>query len=535
MELQALYRELLAAGYSPAEIPSIIQRLAQSAEQQRQRLLSLGYPQTYVSALSGPQLFGTTGLPVVTGQYEIDREAQARRDLETALGTRAAAGGGLLDFYRNLYAEVDAASRSPFNYTDYLRNYRDLPAGTGDPVQSLLSEGKYIEPKLPTIFQDRRVRDLLDTLGDYARSIRNVRGNARGGTMMLEEPVVGVGAFSGRPHFTAAENGPERLRFEPLRGVKRGLPRQRQRTIIDMGLRNAPATPPNDFPFPPRDEAPRVPGYAAGGVYGFNSAEDARKFRDAIKNATPAQLAALSGMAGGTGQLFDRGSGGAAKPVQERDDAWLRSQYGFTDKFMTEPRFAGWRERIRTYGPAGLSPFAKREELARVGAFKGYDTYGNEVYENAWRPSRHRRGRDSSFWLNDGTKMTTTGYLGPHTRGGSFRVAGVPSPSGNGSSGSGSSGSGGQALSERQALADMLYNALKNVSYVHPDMLAALQRHEAPPPSTLTQRFLANVDPEIFDLLFGSLYPAYGFRNRQSLLQSARQYHVPGLATTTRR
>ena len=83
-------------------------------------------------------------------------------------------------------------------------------------------------------------------LMDMRREMGGMRANAAGGQQMLQEPVVGIGVESGRPLFTAAENGDELARFSPngvefvpQPGVPQQLDPRRQQQMVSSVMGNA--------------------------------------------------------------------------------------------------------------------------------------------------------------------------------------------------------------------------------------------------------------------------------------------------------
>lgn len=251
-DLVPLVQELKRAGYSDAEIPGIIQRMH-----------SAGLHQS---------------VQIATGQQETQREQQGLQDAAAAQQARAQTGMGLLDdAYRRSQQLIDL-QRDPDNIVAYYAAIAGLPEASAQPVTDLLGQGFQLKPSLPSPYTDPRYQQLQDSLYDFGRPrtaaetiaetsqnrqlalnqfaadqykanpqaflawTQATRGMAKGGRMMLNEPVVGMGAFSKRPLFTAAEYGPEqmgeqggKLQFTPMRGVpQKHVPDSYQMQLMEM-------------------------------------------------------------------------------------------------------------------------------------------------------------------------------------------------------------------------------------------------------------------------------------------------------------
>lgn len=252
--MQELVRQLLAAGYSQAEIPGIIRDLAAAVERKKQELAASGYPAIYINSLSPQELFKTAGLPVVTGQNEIDRDLQARIAAETALGNRATTATGLLDRFQTEEEARRQREQSPFTLARHLIDLQQTQGG--NPIQQLIGEGKYIDPILPTMQEDPDYQRVRQSAIDYAapatfqterrtdpniarvrdayardpgaadryfrlmeaerRRLAGVPGAADGGQMLTDEPIIGMGMRTRRPRFMVGEEAPELLEITPI-------------------------------------------------------------------------------------------------------------------------------------------------------------------------------------------------------------------------------------------------------------------------------------------------------------------------------
>jgi hypothetical protein len=247
-DLIPLVQQAKALGVPDAEIPGWIARLNQHVYQQT---------------------------PVVTGQVETDREQSALQDAAAAQTNRAQTGLSLLDdAYRRSQQLIDL-QRDPDNIVAYYAAIAGLPEASAQPVTDLVGQDFTLTPQLPSPYADPQYQQLQESLYDFGRprtAAENIQetvqnrtlalnqqaadayksdpqaflamtqqpednlrkwfsagGFAGGGDMTLREPVVGMGAMSGKPLFTAAEYGPEkmgmeggRMKFTPMKGVPQG-------------------------------------------------------------------------------------------------------------------------------------------------------------------------------------------------------------------------------------------------------------------------------------------------------------------------
>ncbi len=267
-DLGKMYQDLLAQGVPPSEIPATIARIASQAAVYKQRLLQNGYPQSYVDSLSSQELFnigGSGALPLQTGSADLQREAQARNDAETALSNRSGAALSLMAVLNQEARDKAAAQNDTFRLPEALANLAGT-GGSATPMQTLIGEGKYIAPQYT---EDPMLAELKKRLMEYANPVPpnatdarvyaaydedparaeaffgrpDPRGHANG-SMMLRKPVT-MFDITGRPVGTAAENGPEMMdmnqqgiRFRPLPGVSRELRPGQTNQIAATTMRN---------------------------------------------------------------------------------------------------------------------------------------------------------------------------------------------------------------------------------------------------------------------------------------------------------
>jgi hypothetical protein len=311
--LAALYQELLRSGVPEQDIPGIIQQLGQERERRRQRALQSGWTNDALTndLLFNPNFQGTASL--LTGQGEAQREQDLLAEAARAQQARASVGTGLLDYQRSRANDLIDLQRDPFNIVAYLAGIAGLPEGTGNPVQQLIGKDFRIQPSLPSPYQQPEYKRLESSLMDFGRPrtpVENFResqqaqkdiateqfgkaainrleaarsgsgsdaefmegmrrlaamGKAGGGGVTVTEPTVGIGAFSGRPQFTLAENGPEQMQITPQQGVSQQLDPVQQMAMINAVLPSRAALEAYEVPKrTPLGQASAVQGFAAG-------------------------------------------------------------------------------------------------------------------------------------------------------------------------------------------------------------------------------------------------------------------------------
>jgi hypothetical protein len=314
--LAELVAELQRSGVPPEQIPGIIQQLGQERERRRQRAMQSGWTNDALTndLLFSPGFEGTASL--LTGQGEVQREQDLLSEAAAAQQNRATAGRSMLDYQRSRANDLIDLQRDPFNIVAYLAGIAGLPEGTGNPVQQLLGQGFRIKPELPSPYQQPEYRRLESSLMDFGRPrtpLENFQeskqaskdiateqfgraainrleaarsgtandaefmegmrrlaaagGNkppslATGGGVTVTEPTVGIGAYSGRPQFTLAENGPEQMNVTPQAGVSQQLDPVQQMAMLQAVLPSRAAL--EAYEVPKRTPLGQVQGFAAG-------------------------------------------------------------------------------------------------------------------------------------------------------------------------------------------------------------------------------------------------------------------------------
>lgn len=187
----------------------MIKDLGAEAVRRRLQLSARGFPENF---LEGQNLFNIDpqSLPLLTGQGEVDREARGLEVLEGSLFNRRNLIPQALNFRLQLAESIRRAEQDPFRLGEHLLNLSRLGRKTSTPLQGLLGEGVFIDPRLPDPLRD--IEGQLGKLEDFAGDTPNFRG---GGRLRLTEPVAGVGLESGRVRFLAGEAGDEDLEFTP--------------------------------------------------------------------------------------------------------------------------------------------------------------------------------------------------------------------------------------------------------------------------------------------------------------------------------
>lgn len=466
-----------------------IRQLALRLTGERQRLLQLGYPESYVAQLSPQQVMNTQGLPLLTGGNELNRDLAARQAAEGALGNRASAGTGLLNTLLAIEQEQRAQQANPFRYGEFLADVSGVaPGAAANPIQALVGAGNYIDPRPSSIMQNSRVQQLLESLFDYGtpqtfqterrtnpdigrvrdayaksptaadrffeEATRNPEGvkrmfgaYAHGGTMMADEPIVGMGLRSRRPRFLVGEEGPEVL----SQGDQAG----------EMDI-----TPMN-----------KLPRFAHGGT---------------VK----------SGLAG------------LGKAMQQRRAKLPAQRAAAGEQARKASALEGIDPNTRLDNPAGVVIDNVRYTSGGLGA----QTAG--AVAGRYRKNSDRMLRDaasvarSPFGKPKRASMSAGAVNGEPVRG-------APPQESQGQQGQ-------QGLAMRQKLASQLYGALKNNPFVHPDAIARLSRNELPLPGSITQRTMANLDQNLLTGLLVTLPMAFGI-SPESYAQEMQRYAVPGM------
>lgn len=249
-DLMPLVQELLASGVAPEAIPDAIRSI---------------WDRTYG---------GVVDLPV--GQVETDRYQQGLSEAAAAQQARLTGAGGMLEFARSLANDQYQRESDPDNIVKYYAAISGLPEATSTPVQQLLGQGFELKPELANPLADPRFQALYDRMLEFTRP-RNAAetvaetaqgqqaglnqfardqylkdpdafmrwtqaaaGMASGGQFTVDEPTVGIGAMSGMPKFTVAENGPEMMgngpsgvQVTPMPGVSQDLDPETQRMMME--------------------------------------------------------------------------------------------------------------------------------------------------------------------------------------------------------------------------------------------------------------------------------------------------------------
>jgi hypothetical protein len=308
--LAELVQQLIASGVPPDQVPGIISQLGQERERRRLKAMQSGWTPDALTndLLFSPNFQNTASL--LTGQGEVQREQDLLAQAAQAQESRARTGASMLDFQRNRANDLIDLQRDPTNIVAYLAGIAGLPEGTGNPVQSLIGQGFRIKPELPSPYAQPEYRRLESSLMDFGRPrtpVENFResqkaqkdiateqfgqaavnrlsaaragagndaefmegmrrlaaiGKAGGGGVMVNEPTVGVGAFSGQPKFTMAENGPEQMNITPQPGVSQQLDPVQQMAMLNAVLPSRAAL--EAYDAPNRTPLGQVQGFARG-------------------------------------------------------------------------------------------------------------------------------------------------------------------------------------------------------------------------------------------------------------------------------
>ena len=522
--LAQLVQQLRQSGIPPEQIPQVIQRLAQEAARKRAALLGSGFPQSYVSGLSGPDLFEAGGLPLLTGQNEVDRELQSRIAAESALGGRASTGLSYLDMLRSIDSDLRERERDPFQLAQHLADVSGLSRDSAaSPIQALIGEGRFIQPRLPSYLQGddfrrvqdsvrdysaprtfqseeredpniARVRRLRETMGDdavndifrrfaeYDRN-RGVQAYAGGGTMMTDEPMMGIGMMSQRPRFMVGEEGPEMLSPGRRMGSMDITPMSGMRRFADGGTVRA-------------GSVPTGIGAALRKRFEGLDASDARA-REMARKA-----AALGGVSAGTplntpgGVVIDgvryagSGTAGSQAGSYQRNADRIRRQ---NEQFRQG--YASWQPGTEAGNRAGRRGDARR--AAQAGGGQPLSRFPVEG-----RRGTSRNDLDPNDPLGRGIGNRPVNRT-PVTR----TVEGA------------------QGLEPRQAAAMALGRALQNNPFAPRELIAELMSGRLGSPGNMTGRFLNNVSPTVRDALMG-LAPNFGFR-MEDYASDIERYRIP--------
>jgi hypothetical protein len=177
------------------------------------------------------------------------------------------AGMSLLDYNRLLAEDQAKQAADPFQYGAYLQHLQSLPQGSGNPLQSLIGSGFTIQPTTPDVYNDPRYKALLQSQYNYATPANSLTDIQRMNQAYLEDPARAAAFFAalspgpstaappgqaaggqmltgpvtafytdGRPAFTAGENGPEKINFQPQPGVSRRLAPGQTNAIAAMTM-----------------------------------------------------------------------------------------------------------------------------------------------------------------------------------------------------------------------------------------------------------------------------------------------------------
>ena len=162
----------------------------------------------------------------------------------------------------------------------------------------IINKSKPWEPK------DSAPPQMMDVRGQMGQ----MRSNAAGGQQMLQEPVVGIGVESGRPLFTAAENGDELARFNPngvefvpQPGVPQQLDPRRQQQMVSSVMGNAAG---GEYPLPP---AFSVGGDMLKAYAAYNPKDVGAQWRAAAAGYQDAATSSGGGMAPGAITQYEQG------------------------------------------------------------------------------------------------------------------------------------------------------------------------------------------------------------------------------------
>lgn len=434
-------------------------------------------------------------VPVATGTNEIDRELLARQNAESALQGRASTALALLELRRSVDADNAEEARSPYKLIEHLRDLSMLPQGTGNPLQQLIGEGRFIQPSFKSYADDPRYAALEQSALDYStpstftsevredpdiarvrqwraanpnagmegwEALAKIPSHASGGSQMLDEPVVGIGLRSRRPRFLAGEAGPERLDFTPELQRRGG---------------SHPAT----------DEGIRMYGHGGtarvgGGLrYGMPRASTAK--RDAASSARDRSRRLAADVRSGTSSV---GVGQNAMDVAAQLDRSGAQQGRLADM----------------YGK-GVDIEA-RGDAARARRFAA--NAGNRAAWDAGRAARAAPG-----YVSDADNIAAGDYA-PQVP-----TATNPQPA--------PVGANEAALSERQAGAIALGKSLQGNPFATADMVSDLLAGKLPRPGSVRPQFLS-MFPALADTLYG-LSDAFGVPVRD-YAASIDQFRIPG-------
>ena len=587
-DLAKMYNDLLQQGVPAPEIPATIARIASQAAQYKQRLLANGYPQSYVDGLSSQELFnlGQSGaLPLTTGSADLNREAEGRRDAETALGNRSGAALSLAAILAQEARDKASAQNDTFRLPEALANLSGV-SGSASPLQTLIGEGKYIDAQYTP---DPMLEELKKRLMGYANPVPpsatdarvyaaydedpiraekffgrpDPRGNASGGYQRLNKPVT-VFDISGKPVATGAENGPEMMRvdrggvrFKPLPGVSRQLPSWRPGQIARQTMGNmrpeSPTSGPVDMSMPTMRNTP-PPSAVVGPV--DTSMPPMRTMTPPSGEVGPVDMSPPVH----TGMFGNRMADAVNRIYgAQRGDANYRPGYDFNQDGLIDLTdiqaaydlsrgFANLRGHAaggglrfsRDFGTELQRSIREANPAARRAAAERETT----TWANVGPPgsAERRRQQDLNAADND-EKLQALGRqqarrnpnpidpatgLGIYNRSGAGDTANPAFSSQPTGANPGTSGSSG-AVSLRAATAIALGKALRGNPFAHPDMVAALLSGNPPPPGSITQRFRNNVDPVILETLMNSVMPAFGFRGAD-VTAEARRFDPQGLS-----
>lgn len=574
-DLVPLYEAARAAGVPPEQIPDWIRRLnAHTLNPER----------------------------VVAGQQEIDRAQQALQDAAAVQTTRMQTGAGLMDDARMRADQIIERQKDPDDIVAYFAAIAGLPEASATPVTSLIGQGFKLEPTLPSPYTDPeyvalkksmydagRPRTVEENIAESARgqtallnqqaadayrkdsgafnamasaSEENLRkwfgvpAAAAGASMMLDEPVVGVGAWTGMPKFTAAENGPEKVgqdgnqvRFTPMKGVSQDRPTvQHQQRMMEMagvgdfaggGTLYEP-----DEEWKPEDvgktrNVTRNPTTAKAtrpkfkqryrGMDVTNRVADARAGRRLADTSFGGSTASTSGILPSTGNIqvqrrpdgsvqivanpvYGQGMAGdtintqvgtapgATRQATEQEVAQAAAERfkAHIDGLMAGAKDGGYTQRQLAGGAMGRRR-SLLEGLAVGGGIGGVKGLGGDFGQkmSEYLTRIFPNGRPGAYPIG----TPGVGMVTPPAPGGNIPQVRQYTPEEQALLASVSQATplaGGGTLTPVDATFDSLAKVLEKNPFAERSMVDAIRRREAPPPGSITQRFLTNSNPSVW-------------------------------------
>lgn len=416
--------------------------------------------------------------------------------------------------------------QDPFKFGQYLQHLAALPAGTGNPVQSMVSSGVRIEPNTGP----------YDSIEAILRKV-------------LDE-------YNQIPSFPNAER------------ARSGLENPDTADAAQRFLSQRP------------EDLKRMFGGGGGGAYGFDSPEAAQDFAGQIKGATPEQLSALEKMAqqaqphehgggmttAGPALLVDLSSGkplglmGEAgperltvTPLQHTTMHTMDSAPGMSAAKHAHPAAESTPEGALAAMAGGVPAFAGGGYMT-IGGISGNSGRGIGGFINdnrrAWAEEaardqargntdlamREQRNADpySTNQRGGGAEVQTGGNLPVgqykpveegNAQGGTSMPGGGQRPADQVTGITPSGDNSGQTPSEQ---ARTLGAALRPMGFAPPELLDYLDRGEQPPPGTVTDRFMSMLPPAM-RLLLQAVIKAFGTSTPEDYEASRRQFRTPGI------